>query len=124
MRCLKRSIFSFLHHLYRVQPQLRFHSALAISSDPTSILVRNQAIQYDYVIVHGKRFYASTRTPKLAESLIAVRHVTAGRDVLQSKYWVGELTHIFSVADPRVGLFQLGHVRWFCPSPINQSQTP
>ncbi|EMD33478.1 hypothetical protein CERSUDRAFT_57200 [Gelatoporia subvermispora B] len=111
--------FRFLHYLRHSRPSLHFHSAFAVTSDPCSVVVSNEAVVYDYVVVNGKHFYSSSRAPRSAESLIAVFPI--GSD---AHYRVGELTHAFRVMQAGVGEYLVGHVRWFKSCELQQENTP
>ncbi|OCH84788.1 hypothetical protein OBBRIDRAFT_798774 [Obba rivulosa] len=110
--------FAFLHYLQKMRPGLAFHSMIAVNMNPDSICIQDRALLFNYVIVNGKRFYASSRSSKRAESFIAIRDAHD-----PACYLIGELIHILSVTNSRLGQFVLGHIDWFCPSEVRQEDT-
>ncbi|OCH87011.1 hypothetical protein OBBRIDRAFT_851644 [Obba rivulosa] len=64
--------FAFLHYLRKARPGLIFHSMIALNTNPDSVRVQDRALLFDYVVVNGKHFYASSHSSKRAESLIAI----------------------------------------------------
>ena len=98
----------FCHFQVR-QPDVELHSYLAIAPSQTSIPLLNQATFFDHVILNNKRYLALSRSSRgPADSLVAIR-------TSASQVWVGELSDIFIINQPKLGIHRFGRVRWFAP---------
>ncbi|KZV76257.1 hypothetical protein PENSPDRAFT_476384 [Peniophora sp. CONT] len=93
------------------QDGLRFHSRRQALPTPQSIAVEIDARFYDYVVLDGRRFHASSHANTPAQSLVEV-HVPALNGVVRKEY--GELVEILQYDQlPGGRCIWLGHIRWF-----------
>lgn len=90
---------------------MSFYSRIQARPTPQSIAVELNARFYDYVILNGRRFHASSNANTPALSLVEV-HVPSLNGDLRKEY--GELVEILAY-DQLPGQRQvwLGRVRWF-----------
>jgi hypothetical protein len=90
-------------------PHLELHSHISLAPSPSSRPLLAKADFFDYVVIQGQKYLASTRATNSSESLIAVSTSAVGQT------WVGELQYIFALNQDSVGRHRFGKVRWFVP---------
>ena len=101
--------YSVLQHLQRRMPDLELHSHISLAPSPSSRPLFARADFFDYVVIRGQKYTASTWANDSSESLIAVSTSALGQT------WVGELQYIFALDQDSVGHHRFGKVRWFVP---------
>jgi hypothetical protein len=101
-------------------PDVRVHCISDPAPHPDSIPLNTQATFYNYVVVDGRRYYASSRARSNRSSLIQAAIPTGTGISLHC----GELLEIFKFQQCADGTeLWFGHVRWFTtyrgtPEPI------
>ncbi|KAI0363300.1 hypothetical protein BV20DRAFT_1058164 [Pilatotrama ljubarskyi] len=104
--------YAFLAYMSARFPLVAFRSDTTISSDPASKLLVNMATFFDYVVVSGNRYYASSRSSSTASSLVLVRTSEAGTT------HVGEIQHVVlydSLESAGLARHSFVYVRWLRP---------
>lgn len=80
------------------------------------VILTNMANMYDYVIIHGRRYWTTRASSLGHNSLIAV--------LIDGQYYVGELLLVLLLEQQEIGRKIYGHVRWQLPaSQIDLSDT-
>ncbi|KAH9846991.1 hypothetical protein C2E23DRAFT_850221, partial [Lenzites betulinus] len=111
--------FEVLAWLNLRHPEQPFHSDVAIISNPLSIRLRNAANVFDYVVLSGHRYHASSRAASNVNSLALCRVSGAGATC------VGELQHIVHYEDVSSGVREVfAAVKWLQRANITLVQTP
>ncbi|KAI0364657.1 hypothetical protein BV20DRAFT_1057013 [Pilatotrama ljubarskyi] len=110
--------FAFLTYMQGRYPLQGYHSDIALSPHPGSIMLPRIAITFDYVVIAGYRYYAARRSSDPSNSLCLFRVSEAGAT------WVGQIEDIvaFDVTESRRELFV--YVRWLRPASICLEGTP
>jgi hypothetical protein len=98
-------------------PDLELHSHIAIAPSPSSKALLPQATFFDHVVIEHRRYLASSRAVRDADSLVAIRTSNNG------SIWVGELRDIFTINQPAFGLYRFGRMRWFRRVEFDTSNT-
>ena len=90
--------WAFLLFLRDCDPFHEYRANITLPVHPGSISVTNNAVFYDYVVVHGHRYDAACHVPSNhpENSLALIRTAGAIRD------WVGETQWIVSYEAPHI----------------------
>lgn len=108
---MNQTLYNSVLNYLRLHFSFPIISHLALGSNG-SVPLLPRVTFFDYAVIHQRRYWASSRNNNIANSLIAVK--TGSNEVR-----VGELTDIFVLDQPQLGLHRFGHVRWLVPANVD-----
>ncbi|KAI0370476.1 hypothetical protein BV20DRAFT_299585 [Pilatotrama ljubarskyi] len=99
-------------------PLQGYHSDIALTPRPGSVMLPRLAMVFDYVVIAGYRYYAARRSARAVNSLALIRTSDAGGT------WVGQIEDIVLFATAETGRELFAYVRWLRPTNITLEGTP